>query len=366
MFYSRIAALAVALVVLLPRCAPHSEKPEKLELSLIVSDKMREIFAEMKPVYDRAETGALFKKMTELAEPACRGLHNQLPGRFDAFAKLSKELWTKKYNAYLSEIIAGCYNFFTMNDLSVSKAFTMVRDMYPEAKDCYSVGFMQIYFMHTHMKCAKWVALDIDWRILDLQYQVLAYYFKEQPVPFNKLELRWSANFAEEDKIRPREEGITVDSFCYWPTRAQCRLVFRRFPIIFKKLRAIELQLSFLHDIRIQPLSPVSVVHVSNAIDPGYTSKAQFETLLNALVPATAKNHKAVVVYHSGGSYQFAIYEVSRPEGAAPVVTTKCRDDLAWSKYYKDRPGVRYRTYFDNVSVEKSPRVCSGASWASS
>ena len=254
-----------------------------------------------------------------------------------------------------------------MNDLSVKRAFTMVREFYPSVeKDCYSVGFAQLYFMETLIGCRKWTAIDIDWRILDLHHQVLSRYFKHEPLKFHELVLRWSANFADEDKIRPREEGITVDSFCYWPTRPDCRKVFERFPRFFPAIRAFELQLAFLHDISIRPLSPVSVVHVSNATDPGYTSKVQFEQLLDSLVPVTAKNHKAVVVYHSGGSYQFAIYEVSRPEGKSPVVTTKCRDSFAWSKYYKDRPGVKYWTYFDNVSLEKSPRVCTGAGWEGS
>lgn len=364
MFSIRLFAAACALLLTFA-CQP--QKKEKQTLNLVVSDKLREIFPQLKPVYAQEEIPGILKKMTEDAEPACRGLHNQLPGRFEAFKKLSPELWTKKYNAYLSEIIAGCYNFFTMNDLSVKRAFTMVREFYPGVeKDCYSVGFAQLYFMETLIGCRKWTAIDIDWRILDLHHQVLSRYFKHEPLKFNELVLRWSANFADEEKIRPREEGITVDSFCYWPTRPDCRKAFERFPRFFPAIRAVELQLAFLHDISIQPLSPVSVVHVSNATDPGYTSKVQFEQLLNSLVPATAKNHKAVVVYHSGGSYQFAIYEVSRAEGASPAVTTKCRDNFAWSKYYKDRPGVKYRTYFDNVSLEKNPRVCTGASWEGS
>ncbi len=332
----------------------------------MVSEKLREIFPELKAKYNQAETEALFKKMTEDSEPVCQVLHKKVPGNIYAFKKFSPLLWTQKYNAYLSEIIAGCYNFFTMNDLAVKKAFSMVREFYPGQKDCYSVGFAQLYFMHTTMGCNKWVSIDIDWRILDLQMQVLSRLLKEQPLKFKDLELRWSANFGDEEQIRPREEGITVDSFCYWPTRPDCRLVFQRFPIYFRMLGAIQLQLSFLHDVQVQPLSDISVIHVSNAVDPGYTSKAQFEQLLKAVTAPENKKHKAVIVYHSGGSFQFAIYEVARGENGEAVVTTKCRDRLAWSKYYKDRPGVKYRTHFDNASKTESPAVCSGADWAGS
>lgn len=340
-------------------CQKQAPKPQKPEIQLVVSDRFREIFPTLQPNYDLKATHGFFTDMVQRSEHVCRVLHNKLPGRQEIFKAFSPELWTGKFNPYLSEIIAGCYNFFTMNDLAAKNAFEKVNRYFPGKKDCYSVGFVQIYMMHSVMNCSKLVPIDIDWRILHLQFQVISQLYESKPLNFKDLDVRWSANFHEDDKIRPRESNLSVDSFCYRQSWVACRATFQKVAQIFTDIRQIELQLSFLHDIQLRPLSEISVVHVSNAIDPGYTKKEQFDTMLKNMTNVPDKKHKTVVVYHGGGSFQFAIYEVSTSEKGGITVSTKCRDNLEWSKYYKDRPGVKYKTFFDTISADANPERCS-------
>lgn len=357
LLFSTSALLICLLPLLLLFCG--KAKPQKPEIKLMVSEKFREIFSDFKPAYARLEIPVLLAEMVKRSDRVCRALHDKVPGRTEVFRKYSKELWTPKFNAFLSEIIAGCYNFYTMNDLAADAAFKRVAEYYPQQdKDCYSVGFVQLYLMHSIIKCNKLTSIDIDWQILYLHFQVLAKLYLGQPLIFKDLDVRWSANFPDEGKIRPREYELTVDSFCYWQTRPACRQAFQNFAALFAKIQQIDLQLSFLHDIKLEPLSPISVLYVSNAIDPGYTPKNQFEILLKTLTNVRDKKHKTVIVYHGGGNFQFGIYEIMVSPNGEPVVVTKCRNNFEWSKYYKDRPGVKYRTHLDILSTTQNPAAC--------
>jgi len=358
-FLSLPVLCLLAFALMATACGEKPRPSQKPEMHLVVSPKFREIFPHLQASYQQSAMQALFADMSKRSDRVCRLLHDKIPGRFEVFKTFSPELWTPKFNALLSEIIAGCYNFFTMNDLAANLALEKVAGYFPGKKDCYAVGFVQIYMMHSILNCNKLGMIDVDWRILHLQQQALAQFAEGKPLNFKNLDVRWSANFGDNEKIRPRESGLTADSFCYHQNRPACRVAFQKFQQLFGGIRQIEMQLSFLHDIRLQPLSETSVVYVSNAVDPGYTKKEQFDTMLQNLARVQDKDHKTAIVYHGGGSHQFAIYQVSQSEKGDIVVDTKCRDDLEWSKYYRDRPGKKYQTYFDAASINPKPPRCS-------
>ncbi|MCB1177487.1 MAG: hypothetical protein KDK36_07915, partial [Leptospiraceae bacterium] len=64
---------------------------------------------------------------------------------YSKFLKINSEL---PENKWLSKIITGCWNYYSMNDIGVENDFLLVRELYPDHEmDCYSVGFMQPYIM---------------------------------------------------------------------------------------------------------------------------------------------------------------------------------------------------------------------------
>jgi hypothetical protein len=271
-------------------------------------------------------------------------VHSMKACAFSAPAQFSKTLWNK-YPHGLAQLIAGCHTFFTMNDMDTHKSFERVKRLYPGSYNCHSVAFSQLYMMHDMMECATITAIDINWRILWGHYQFM------KAFEAGKLEL---------GKIRAEPGHKTgIWTFCYKPNWGICQESFEAAGAKIAMAEKINLQISFLHDMEFSNDKDNLLLFVSNAIDPGYTSKKQFDQLLDHLFSAIRPQQKAIVIYHAGGSSQYAVYELMvNPMNGVRKVKTTCRDDLVWAPYYSTR-GQRFQTYFDQVSITKYPGICS-------
>ncbi|GAB4433417.1 MAG: hypothetical protein OHK0011_16470 [Turneriella sp.] len=152
----------------------------------------------------------LFQRLESKGDAVCEMIFQMRPydealarqfSRTLEFRKDPKEKW---YNNVLPTMLAGCFNFFKMNDRGVHKTMALVEGLYPEAKDCYTVGFTQFYLMFQQMRCKRFAAIDIDWRILKAHYdfQSLARANRQHSdtlTLLQHLELGWIAHF----DIRP-------------------------------------------------------------------------------------------------------------------------------------------------------------------
>lgn len=262
------------------------------------------------------------------------------PKARDAF---SSALWSK-YAHPLPQLIAGCYTFFTMNDMNAHHSFEWVRRNYPGTFNCHSVAFTQLYMMHSIIGCKTLTAIDINWRILWGHYQFAK--------GFANRELHLERIKAEPGK----PTGIWT--FCYRPNYQDCMSAYQNAMDKYSMLDRIELQLSFLHDMEISNDQEHILIYVSNAIDPGYTSSEQFKYFVDSLLNQLKHFQRGIVVYHAGGSSQFSVYEIVKQLSGDPIIKTVCRDDLVWAPYYSTR-GRRFKTYFDHISKTETPNICS-------
>lgn len=257
-------------------------------------------------------------------------------------AKITPDLW-KAYPHTLAQLIAGCYTFFTMNDMNAHLSFERVRRMYPGSYNCHTVAFTQLYMMHNIVECSTITAVDINWRILWGHYQFMKMF------ETNKLEL-------SEIKAEPgKRTGIWT--FCYKPNFRDCNEAFQGAMVKYPLAREVDLQVSFLHDMEFKNSADIVLLFVSNAIDPGYTSKQQFNQLLEKMFDSLRPFQKGVVIYHAGGSSQYAVYELVRSLTDRRIKTV-CRDELVWAPYYSTR-GQKLKTYLDEISDRPAGQICS-------
>ncbi|MFZ5628879.1 MAG: hypothetical protein ACOY5B_07095 [Spirochaetota bacterium] len=277
------------------------------------------------------------------------------------FRKDPREKW---YNNVLPTMLAGCFNFFKMNDRGVHKTLALVEELYPEAKDCYTVGFAQFYLMFQKMRCNRFAAIDIDWRILKAHYdfQSLARTNRQHVgalTLLQQLELGWVAHF---DTRPPRREQVKSEvSLCMETEKVHCRSAFEHY-VSQAQLPKTELVLGFIHDADLAPREgDVSVVFASNALDWEYTSREQFNKLLQSARDSLGKRNKLAIVYQAGDSEDIAVYELATNEEGVFTATVRCRDNLRWSdRYKKYLRGKPIYTWFDEIyqrdQLKQAPR----------
>jgi hypothetical protein len=257
-------------------------------------------------------------------------------------AKITPELW-KAYPTTLAQLIAGCYTFFTMNDMNAHLSFERVRRLYPGTYNCHTVAFTQLYMMHNIVECSTITAVDINWRILWGHYQMM------RSFESGKIDLT-------DIKTEPgKRTGIWT--FCYKPNFRDCNEAFQGAMVKYPLAHEVDLQISFLHDMEFKNSADNVLLFVSNAIDPGYTTKQQFNQLLEKMFDSLRPFQKGVVIYHAGGSSQYAVYELVRSLTDRRIKTV-CRDELVWAPYYSNR-GQKLKTYFDEISDRPAGQICS-------
>lgn len=270
------------------------------------------------------------------------------------FQRDSKEKW---YNNVLAPMIAGCFNFFKMNDRGVHGNFALIENFYPEKKDCLTVGFSQYYLMFQHMRCARIIAIDMDWRILKMHYDLGMQVRKEPPekdlvLLIKSLDFAWVAHF---DRPPVRREIMNSEhAFCMDTELPYCKSAFEYY-INHPQRPTIELNLAFLHDAILVPnSSKLSVVFASNALDWEYTSRSQFQKLLSLAEKYLQPESKIAIIYQAGDSEDIAIYELAKDSEGNFSSSIRCRDDIRWSARYKkhlrDKP---IQTWFDQLFEAK-------------
>ncbi|MCC5815647.1 MAG: hypothetical protein JJT78_12895 [Leptospira sp.] len=155
------------------------------DLSLIVREEHRNILLLLtKDNYRSGELEKTFQLLSQKGDELCHMFYKNIPVRKELaqsfigdyqFAKKKNEEW---YDNVLHSVVMGCFNFFQMNDMQVQDTMERVSRKYPGEKECYSVGFMQPYFMHNTMNCSRLTMLDADWRILFAHYRLLQGFFQ--------------------------------------------------------------------------------------------------------------------------------------------------------------------------------------------
>lgn len=315
-------------------------------------------------VYRNGAIGKLFTTLESKGDEICNMIfensdfNDELAKNFSAtlnFRKLPKQKW---YNNVLPSLIAGCFNFFKMNDRGIPGIFRLLESMYPGSKDCYTVGFAQYYMMYQEMQCDHLVAIDADWRILKAHYDFHES-VRNKPADADALtllrgiELGWVAHF---DVMPQRRENVENEvTFCMETERAHCQRSFDYFTGL-GDIRKTELRLGFIHDTQFAPRSAdMSLIFTSNALDWEYTSRAQFEKLYRSMHEYLPRGKKVAIVYQSGDSEDIAVYELEKAENDQLNVSIRCRDILRWSdRYIKAIRGKGYDTWFDELLDRRS------------
>lgn len=321
--------------------------------------------------YQSEELENTFQAMTEKGDELCNMFYKNIPIQNDKvsdflggyiFLKKNKEKW---YDNVLHSVVSGCFNFFKMNDMRVYDTFTRISRFYQGEKECYSVGFMQPYFMHNILNCSRMTMLDADWRILYAHYRLLQGFFKNLDYKndskhldelLNSLPVKWVGNFRS--KPIQKEKFISMETFCNPEDRQECSDAFLGFQSKVKNLSEVELQLSFLHDAKFEiKKNKLAIVYVSNALDNEYTKKHELLSMLDNFKKTLRSEQKIVIIYKAGGSSLFGIYELQLDQNRALAVKTTCRDDYRWSNAYKKRQKP-YSIHLDRMTSTRKAPAC--------
>ena len=324
-------------------------------------------------VYDEKSAKELFIKMEKKSEDVCNILYKNKKYDINILRSYIREFSLKKkddekwFDRLIPSLYAGCFNFFQMNDIKVKKTFSNLVDKLPKLKDCYSVGFMQPYIMHSTLDCTTLTMLDMNWKILfgHLEmYQIIRNESikldeagKIMPEIISTIPVSWTAVFGP--KPRSKESDVTIHSFCSQGDLEDCSESLLDYQNKFSKINQIELQLSTLTHSHIAVKSDKTIViYLSNAIDPEYTTHSQFKMFLDKLSTNLYPDQKAYLIYQAGGMSLSAIYVLEKNLDEEVSMTTFCRDKLVWSEHYINR-GKQYRIYPDRYTLTRNAPACS-------
>lgn len=318
---------------------------------------------------------AIFQSMLARGDDYCAMLHRQrkfdrqVAGQF-IYPEQLTAFWGMHTTSYLSKLIAGCWNFFIMNDIRPFLDFELARHLYPERSyDCYSVGFMQPYIMHNILGCESLQMLDIDWRIHAAHWQLLRLYGAnalttrtDALAAIARLEVGWIA-FNGTPQRRNRVELATLCRH----NRELCLDHLVRFQVGVRQLKNVRLDLAALHDGEFraaqdqandQAPANLKLIYLSNAIEEVYTTRAQFDLLLARVAGTLPENGRAVYIYHAAGTRALGFYEQERTNArvAGYGVKTVCRD--SYRRRDANNELETYSTYFEQISETKTPPTC--------
>lgn len=269
----------------------------------------------------------------------------------------------KSWSHPIPKLIAGCWNFIKLNDTRPDLDFQLVKHYFPDKKkECFSVGLMQPYWMHAILDCEKLTFVDIDWRIHDTHSQILRLFrgkeMNSEPQireSITNLNVGWVARF--DGKPMVRQEKVTLDTLCFPKFQKYCLGYMQEFQKKHGNLLSVDMQVSSLHDAEYAFLpDTIPVLFLSNAIESLYTSRAQFQQILDGVAGGLGSGRQAIFIHHAAGQSEFGIYEMKTLEKEFEIHTL-CKD-----KYDSSPVGEThvYETHFEKVTRTKSPPTCSG------
>jgi len=302
----------------------------KTKFTAVVGPRHSEAFKIRNLTYTHHEFNRVIMAFDDASKEFCSGSRSFNPA-------------LKKYNWIVSSLMSGCLNFFLMNDLYAWKSMDYIGKLLKdETKDCYTVGFSQLYLMNTYIKCNRLSAIDIDWKIISAHRSLV----------FNLYGQQYNEDAISDLYTHP-DKNNGLKTFCHSTDTESCRSALKDFSARSKDLREINLQLSFLDEIRFMDSDSKNIViYVSNAIDQEYTTPEEFRTLVRSIFMAIGKEKTAYVVYHTGGGPHAAIYKLKEENGFKSI-SAQCRDDLVWAPSYGALRGRKYSTYFDTSKFIK-------------
>lgn len=349
-----------------------------IDIGLTVSASLQHDLVPIEKMkYHSSALTGLFTRLKKTGDNYCRMLRKKQKYNKDEAAKLINPSRLRTYlepcRFCLRQIVAGCYNYYTMNDKSPDDDFTLVKKLFGREKfDCYSVGLVQPYIMHSILGCKRLTMVDIDWRIHEAHFQFYQMYMNKQinNLPqlqsnLNTLKFDWYAQTSSLKKLKKSEDR----HFCEISGQGtMCKKHLLNFKSQFKKLSSINLYLSALHDTEFETSNMTTVIFLSNAIDQWYTSKKQFYQILKNLRSSLKPQQRAILIYHIGNYRYFGLYAATRVQDQMaskkfrkkrfkPLrglkVETICRDNYRW--LYKPTQTVQPTSiYLDYVNERKS------------
>jgi hypothetical protein len=347
-----------------------NKKKEFVPITLKFSSDHQSYFQDVnKSTYLGTEIKDIFGKLADKSDTVCemvwgqRKMNQEVLYEFISQTSFSKEPF-KTWSHPLPKLIAGCWNFIKLNDTRPDLDFHLVNFFYPEEeKECFSVGFLQPYWMHTVLNCKKLTMLDIDWKIHDAHNQLINFFnLKKMSTEtsiiesISNLNLGWIARF--DNKQMVKKESTTFDTLCYSKFKKNCMKFLLQFQEDYINLTEIEFQISSLHTANYKFLpGTVPVLFFSNAIENLYTSRTQFDQIITSVSEGLGDGRRAIFIHHAAGQSQFGIYELL-VNGNGFQLKTVCKDAYISSPVGETHP---YDTHFDKISVSKgSITNCSG------
>lgn len=341
---------------------------DRVPIFFQVSNEHKEFFVDLvKNDYSEAEITTIFQNRKDLARTVCEMIYGQKKYSKDVVTQLiSAESFTKEpfktWGHPVPKLIAGCWNFFKLNDVHPNRDFALLAKLYPtEPKDCFTVGFMQAYLMHNTLGCKNLTMVDLDWKILEGHKQMLDLYHSKSfdsetkiANSLSQLKLGWIARFDS----RPMEAETKTDlnSLCFGEHHKMCTNILLDFQKNFLNLNAVYLRLSALHDTNFKMnTSNTKIIYLSNAIDDIYTNRKQFDFMIKETANALTQNQKAIFVHHAAGRSLFGIYELKKTESGGEI-TTICKDKYLTTPV--EAITSEYTTHFEKVTINKKFPTC--------
>jgi len=375
-FLSAIILITAAISFSILSCSLF-KGPDGPFIELIVSKYHREHLAQLnKARYTEQEIAPLYAQMTGLGDSYCSYLWKQCTfdrASAEKYFRKDKVSYYKNLNCVecVSSLIAGCFNFFAMNDRTPDLDFLLLKKLLPsESYQCYSVGFMQPYMIHNIMKCSELHFVDFNWRIQEAHFQLLAMYRQNKftsdgamKETLKDLNIGWVAHHsAMRNRIKSGIElfcgnqriGTNLDTAQQYEL---CSRTFMDFQKNISRLKKVRFHLAALHDVE-YPKSEegsMKIIFVSNALEDIYTTKEQFDLFLKQIEKSMSPGEKTAIVYHAGGKREFGVYTLTRNTQGSSI-TTLCRDP--YPNTVRGKKVRFYSTYFEDISSNRTYPRC--------
>lgn len=259
----------------------------------------------------------------------------------------------------------GCWNFLRMNDVYPDRDFSRVRDYYPEENfDCYAIGFLQPYIMHSVLECSNLTMLDFDWRIHDAHQQLTSVLQNQQiqseetlKSSLADIDVGWVAYYG---KLRSTHKA-SFDLFCAKSSKELCLKSLLKAQENWGELSSVRFNVAGMHDVDFNNLQDensketIKVVYLSNAMEAMYTPRKEYDKMMQNIEQSLEVGQKVVLIHHVGAYAKFGLYEVERQETGLNVRTV-CRDAYNATAIGHTEP--TYKIWLDYSSKTKKAPSC--------
>ncbi len=335
------------------------------KLKFTISDEHKKHFSYLNTSDDLYEIYEEFAKLEDLGDKTCEMVYEFVKrddAQIDKFIQNIKLDPTPSKFSYTTglyqRILAGCWNFYMMNDQKTDRDFQLVKKLYPNLKkNCYSVGFSQPYMMHNILNCENLASMDMDWRILYAHSQMLKIFSEEKakdPDTLSKamgeMKIGWKAQYVS--KPIKREKPVNHGTFCDKGRVALCGEHFLKFQETLATLKTFDFQLTKLNHTKLSSDPEITnVMYFSNALDGEYTNAKEFSELMKNVSDSLQPGKIAILMYHVGGMEGFGLYEARKSAEGKYSVKTVCKESYLLPIWYKNRGPIL--THLDHASVNK-------------